>query len=260
MTEKGLQNKYEKSVANATGPPSRHDVGLIRKTMQDILPAVADAFEDFEPHPFGITKAWSNDFDYECIPGKYGRDMYTRGKVWFAFRFGEGKNDIPNISVIFHNAGCDVTINSEVQRSQKIVFEKIKKHGLLIDEAIDKHGGLQIKLYLKIQHKPFGYHWILMNFSKIKSKEIIKLYENIFINYLKMRELWISHIKKYNPLLSYKERLYLDNRNKNVNLALRFVDPITLDDDFWHKSFDEQNTIILDKIIKLKNLLYILYK
>jgi hypothetical protein len=75
-----------------------------------------------------------------------------------------------------------------------------------------------------------------------------------------MREFWISHIKKYNPVLSYKERLYLDNRNKNVNLALRFVDPITLDDDFWNKSFKEQNTIILDKILKLKNLLYILCK
>lgn len=248
-------SKYEKSIANSYDPPTRQDVGLVRKTMQDLLPEIANNFEEFEPFPFGITRAWSNDFDYECIPGKYGTDMYTRGKAWFAFRFGEEKNNIPNISIIFNPTGCDVTVNSELQSSQRIVIEKIKYQSSKIDEIIVKHGSLCFKSYLKLEHQPVGYHWILIIPNEFNSKEILYLYNNIRTNYQQLRDKWINHIKANNHSLSEKQKVHLDSHSINVNLALRFVDTITLKDAFWNKSFKEQNTMLLEKILKLKPML-----
>jgi hypothetical protein len=248
-------SKYEISIVNSNDPPTMHDVGLVRKTMQDLLPEVANNFEEFEPHPFGITKAWSIDFDYECIPEKYGIDMYTLGKAWFAFRFGEEKNAIPNISIIFQPTGCDVTVNSELMPSQQIVIDKLKLQPSKMDEIIAKHGSLYFKSYLKFEHQPRGYHWILMEADKLKSDEILYLYNNIQRDYKQLREKWIYHIAVNNTYLSEKQKAHLYSRSKNVNCALRFVDTITLNDDFWNMSFKEQNSMILEKIIKLKPLL-----
>jgi hypothetical protein len=248
-------SKYEKAIANSDGPPTRQDVGLVRRTMQDLLTEIANNFEEFEPHPFGITRAGSNDFDYEFISGKYGRDMYTRGKAWFAFRFGEKKNDIPNISIIFYPTGCDVTVNSELQPSQRIVIDKVKSQPSEIDEIIANHGSIQFKAYLKFEQQPRGYHWILMVPNECKSKEILMLYNNIYRDYQQIREKWINHIIANNHSLSEKQKVILKSRSINLNCALRFVDTITLNDVFWDNSFKEQNNIILEKIIKLKPLL-----
>jgi len=258
IQELNENSKYEKtivSIVNPNDPPTRHDVGLVRKTMQELLPDIAKNFEEFEPYPFGITRAGSNDFDYEYIPGKYGTNMYTRGKAWFAFSFGEKKNEIPNISIIFYPTGCDICVNSEILPSQRIVLDKLKYRSVVMDEILTSHGSLQFKAYLKFEHQPRGYHWILMVPNKCKSTYILEFYYNIYKEYQQLREKWINHIKSNNINLSEKQKLHLESRSKNVNLALRFVDTIKLGDPFWDKSLKEQNSIILDKIIKLKPIL-----
>jgi hypothetical protein len=262
IQELPINSKYEKGIANSEGPPTRHDVGLVRRTMQELLPEIANNFEEFEPHPFGITRAGSNDFDYECIPEIYGTDMYTRGKAWFAFSFGDKKNDIPNISIIFNSTGCDVTVDAEVQSSQLIVISKIKKQSNKIDEIIANHGSLWFKAYLKLGHQPQAFHWILTTLiepSKLYCNDILNLYKTTCINYQQLREKWINHIKANNPFLSEKLKNDLEhNYSKSVSLALRFVDPITLNDGFWDKSFKEQNNVFLEKIVKLKPLIRLL--
>lgn len=249
-------SKYEKSTVIEFVSPTRHDVSLVRATMQEILPAVANNFEEFEPYPFGIPRAGStNEFFYEYIPGKYETDLYIPGKVWFAFSFGEKKNEIPNISAGFSATGFDVIVNAELQPSQKIVIEKIRSFPSKLDEIIANHGNLEFKSYLKFEHQPRMYHWIIMISKPCNATEILDFYDNICKTYKYHREKLINHIKANNPYLSEKQKQHLEKRSKNVNLALAFGDSISLNNIFWDKSFKQQNNIILEKIIKLKPLL-----
>ena len=249
-------SKYDKSIANKYDYPTRHDVSLVRTTMQEILPEVANIYEEFEPYPFGITRAGStNGFFYEYIPGKFETDLYIPTKAWFAFSFGEKKNEIPNISVWFPPTGCDVTVNAELQPSQKIVIEKIGCQPSKFNKIIENHGNLQFKSYLKFEHQPRSYHWILMMSKPCHATEIVSLYNNVRGTYKQLREKWINHIKTKNTYLSEKQKYHLETHSKNINLALAFSDTILLNDDFWDKSFKEQNNIIIEKIIKLKPLL-----
>ena len=83
-------SKYIRSNENESDHPTRHDVSLVRTTMQEILPEVANIFEEFEPYPFGITRAGStNEFCYENIPGKYEIDKYTPTKAGLLLVLGK---------------------------------------------------------------------------------------------------------------------------------------------------------------------------
>jgi len=249
-------SKYERSIVLENRHPTRQDVGLVRKTMQELLPEVAKNFEKFEPNPFGITRAGpTHDFFYEYIPWDYETDLYRPGKAWFAFSFGEKKNEIPNISVGFSPTGCDVAVNAELQPSQMVVIEKIKSQPSKFDEIIGNHGNIIFMSYLKFEHQPKYYNWILMIKRECKSTEILTVYEKISKNYKYHREKWLNHINRNNPYLSERQKKHLETRSKNVNLALIFVDQISLNDIFWDKSFKEQNKLILEKIFRLKPLL-----
>ena len=162
---------------------------------------------------------------------------------------------MPNISIWFPPTGCDVTVNAELQPSQKIVIDKIRCQPSKLDKIIDDHGNLQFKSYLKFEHQPRSYHWILMTSKSCYATEILGLNDNAKEKYEQLREKWINHIKMKNTNISEKQKYHLETHSKNINLALSFSDIISLNDDFWDESFKEQNNIILDKIIKLKPLL-----
>lgn len=105
------------------------------RNIQDYLyanPLIRKSFDnEYEVMPIRIKRSYSFDFDLEHDPDRmYGTGEFTRGGAWWAYRFGFSedmpKNDVPNVSVIANTTGLDVTINAELQPSQKVMIDRIQ--------------------------------------------------------------------------------------------------------------------------------------
>ena len=252
--------KFEKSRLVESGPHPI-DVSLVTNTRQLIFSQVAKIFNELEPQSFGIMKSASLDYDYEYINKKHGVDAFTKGKAWFAFQFGNDKNDKPNISIIFYPNSCDITVNAELQHSQSILLDKCSHATMSFDNLLLEHGNLYFKSYLKFEHQPRGYHWILDRFDapgEYSSSSIVEHYNDIRKNYSNIRQKYIDFITHKNTVLSASQKKHLSLRSINLNFAMRLVDPIDLSCDFWNLNYTQQANYYLEKISKLKNIIYFL--
>ena len=103
-------------------------LALVNKIVESSLVFLTPVFSEYEIVPYKISRANSLDFDYEYHKeAKFGLNKFTHGNIWWAFRFGFQSemppNDKPNISLIFNTFGLDITINAELQPSQKYLLK-----------------------------------------------------------------------------------------------------------------------------------------
>ncbi|GEM_PF-3274396 len=237
------------------------DLSLIDSALEELMPRMTNAFIYPKPQPFGITKTYSFDYDYEYyLKWGYGRNEITKGLIWFAFTFSEHKNNKPNISIIFYNHACDISINSELMTSQRVILKKCQNNAKEFDTLLQDHGGLYLKTYFKIEHQPRFYHWMLDQFEKpstFSSTSILDYYNDAHSKYNNTRQQLIQFIKK-NSNLSQNQFAHMMDKNINLNHAIRLVDPIFESDSFWSYDFKKQLDEIYNKVIKMKKLLYFL--
>jgi hypothetical protein len=164
--EAALGDGESVSFEDIAGPANPKGMAFARRMRTESLEPLREAFNGYDIIPFGITSQSSQHFDLENDPARnHGTEKYTRGGTWWAYRFGFSedmpKNDVPNISIIANTTGLDVTINAELQPSQKVMIDRIQANTSLFNRHLQNHGGLWLKTYLKYEHQPRIYHWIL---------------------------------------------------------------------------------------------------
>ena len=164
-------------------------------------------------------------------------------------------NDKPNISLIFNTFGLDITINAELQPSQKFLLKIIKENKNEFNELLNSHGNLWFKSYLKYEHQPRFYHWILMDFispGKFNAETILNSYNSHQIQFDQERNYWVKFIKENNTLLSERQIKHLNNTNKKLNFAIRLTRRLEKYDEIWSKTYYDQNQFINSEVVKMK--------
>jgi hypothetical protein len=231
------------------------------RMLKNSLEPIKKSFNnEYEIMPFRITRPISFDFDFEYDPNRnYGLQEYTHGGAWWAYRFGFSenmpKNDVPNISIIANTAGLDIALNAELHPSQKVMFSRIQESTLQFDRLLANHKGLWLKTYLKFEHQPRFYHWILANFMSPREFDgaailgLRREHEKVFAE---ERERRICNIRDRNKELSEQQIKHLETHTKKLNLAIRLVEPFQKEADFWTFPFDGQVKAIVASVQRMK--------
>ncbi len=241
---------------------TRRKLALVNKNVKSSLAFLTDAFSEYEIVPYKISRAHSFDFDYEYHKEtKFGLNKFVNGNIWWALRFGFHSemppNDKPNISFIFNTFGLDITINAELQPSQKVLIEKIKENKNEFNKLLNSHGNLWFKSYLKYEHQPRAYHMVLMDFEKpgnFNAEKILNSYNSHQNEFDQERKYWVEFIKNNNTL-TVGQMKELNNKNKNLNLIIRLTRRLEKKDEIWSKPYNVQNQAINSEIIKMKPLI-----
>ncbi len=241
---------------------TRRKLALVNKNVKSSLAFLTDAFSEYEIVPYKISRAHSFDFDYEYHKEtKFGLNKFVNGNIWWALRFGFHSemppNDKPNISLIFNTFGLDITINAELQPSQKVLIEKIKENKNEFNKLLNSHGNLWFKSYLKYEHQPRAYHMVLMDFEKpgnFNAEKILNSYNSHQNEFDQERKYWVEFIKNNNTL-TVGQMKELNNKNKNLNLIIRLTRRLEKKDEIWSKPYNVQNQAINSEIIKMKPLI-----
>lgn len=244
----------------ATSPSTPHTVALARRFLRDSLETVREHFPKYEVVPYGVTRFNAPDMDFEYDEASaYGRKEISHGGVWWAYRLGQSQdappNDVPNISVITHTSGLDVTLNAELQPSQLVLQRRIRSDPDQFNRILGEHGGLWLKTYFKLEHQPRFYHWILADrlqpgdFDAARILETYRTYTDRFDEY---RTRWLDRIIQFNKQLSPKQFAHLNQANRSLNLATRLVHPFLATDPFWAKPYEEQVKQATEAVVRLK--------
>jgi hypothetical protein len=231
--------------------------------LRDSLEPIRKSFSEYDVVPVSIKQPISLDFNMEYDPARnYGIKEFTRGGVWWAYRFGFSEdlppNDVPNISIIANTTGLDVTLNAELQPSQKIMVGRIREFTSEFDRLLADHGRLWLKTYLKLEHQPRFYHLILIDLmepGEFDGATILRLrleHENRFEE---ERERWVRNIIAENKELTKGMMHQLETRNKRLNLAIRLVEPFPKKAAFWSLPIGAQVTEIVGAVQRMKPLL-----
>lgn len=158
---------------------------------------------------YKISRSYSPDFDFEYNESSdYGNPLFTSGGVWFAFRFGAmGKmepNHVPHVRTMMNPYRFDVTINAELQSSQRVFIECIKLNGNHFNEILSRYHDLTLKTYLKFEHQPRFYNWILVDYINTRHIDTMWIIENYRKNrksFKKERDFWVDYIIRNNKYL-----------------------------------------------------------
>lgn len=186
-------------------PVTPKGMAFARRMLTESLEPIRAAFNGYDIVPFGITRSNSLDFDLEHDPAqKHGTGEYTRGGTWWAYRFGFSedmpKNDVPNVSIIANTTGLDVTINAELQPSQKVMLERIQTDLSRFNRILADHGRLLLKTYLKYEHQPRFYHWVLADLKlpgKFDGEAILQMRHKHDKAFKEEREQWLHKIGSF---------------------------------------------------------------
>ena len=245
------------------GPVTSKSMAFAHRLLRDSLEPVRKAFDEYEVVPFSIKRPSSYDFDFEYEPGRnHGTNEFTRGGTWWAYRFGFSQdlppNDVPNVSVIANTTGLDVTVNAELQPSQRIMLDCIQESASKFDRLLADHGGLMLKTYLKLEHQPRFYHWILADMrlpGEFDGKTILRMRLQHDEAFVEEREQWIRRIIAGNKELTKPLIHHLETRNKHLNLAIRLVEPFQRNADLWSLESEKQVSEIVGAVHRMKPLI-----
>lgn len=243
-------------------PVTPKGMAFAQRMLRDSLEPIREAFSQYDIVPFSIRRAHTQDFDLEYHEGRnYGKREFTRGGTWWAYRFGFSEdsppNDVPNVSIIANIAGLDVCLNAEIQPSQAVVWRRIEDSTREFDRLLANHGRLWLKTYLKFEHQPRFYHWILSDFKEPRAfdgAEILRLHRQHEATFPKERERWISEICARHAGLAEPMRRHLEAHTKRLNLAIRLMEPLWQDAPFWSLSLQEKAKEIVATVQRLKPL------
>jgi hypothetical protein len=186
----------------------------------------------------------------------------VNGGAWWAFSFGQSehmpKNDVPNISVNALPWGLDFAINAELLPSQRVMRSRIESFPERFDRLVAEHGDLQFQAWLKIEHQPRIYHWILLPTlapGTWHGQDILDLYRRSEVGFFDLRAHWLGWIKEHRPELTPGQLTHIERSNRNLNLALRLVRSFRKEADLWSHPRGEQQLQFQAEYAKLKPLI-----
>ena len=244
-------------------PANLKGMAFARRMLTESLEPIRAVFTGYDIIPFGITRPSSQDFDLEYDQASnHGSEEFTHGGIWWAYRFGffedMPKNDAPNISIIANSTGLDVIINAGLQSSQKVMIDRIQANLPEFNRHLSDHGRLWLKTYLKYEHQPRFYHWILADMKlpgEFDGESIIQMkrkHEKVFN---KERELWIQKIISGNIEITKAQTSHLEKQNKRLNLAIRLVEPFQKDSALWSLQPKKQVNELVGAVQRMKPLI-----
>jgi len=244
----------------ATAPSTPRTVALARRFLRDSLEPVRKHFSEYEVVPYGVTRPNAPDIDFEYEEASaYGRKEFTHGGVWWAYRLGQSQdappNDVPNISIVSHACGLDVTLNAELQPSQLVLQRRIRSDPDQFNRILREHGGLWLKTYFKLEHQPRFYHWNLADRlapGEFDAARILETYRTYAARFDEYRTRWLETVVQFNKQLSPKQFAHLNRANRSLNLATRLVHPFLATDPFWGKPYEEQVKQATEAVTRLK--------
>ena len=258
-----LRNGDSFSCEDILGPVTQKSMHFARYMLKKSLEPIRESFNnEYDIMPFRIKKSSSADFHLDYYPErKYETSECTRGRTWWAYRFGFSenmpKNDVPNVSIIANTTGLDVTINAELLPSQKVMCRKIKESTVQFDRLLADHGQLWLKTYLKYEHQPRAYHWILAEYmspGEFDGASILGLRVKHEKAFWEERELCIRRIRAENKELTEAMSQHLENHTKQLNLAVRLVESFHKDATFWSLPFKNKVDKIVASVQRMKPL------
>ena len=261
--EAALKDGENISFEDIACPITPKGMAFASRILTESLEPIREAFDGYDVIPFGITRASSQDYDLEYDPSRnHGNGKFSRGGIWWAYRFGFSeempKNDVPNISIIANTTGLDVVINAELQTSQKVMLNRIQANASEFNRLLANHGGLRLKTYLKYEHQPRFYHWILADMKlpgEFNGEDILRFRQEHEKAFNEEREKWLQFIISENKELSELQIKQLEERNKGLNLAIRLVEPFHENSAFWTLQPQKQVTEIVDAVKRMKALI-----
>jgi hypothetical protein len=261
--ESVLGDRESVSFEDVAGPVTPKSAAFARRMLRDSLESIRKSFREYEILPFCITRPSSLDFHVELGPDqKPETTQFMHGGTWWAYRFGfsenSPKNNVPNVSVIANAPSLDVTINAELQTSQEVMLSRIKESTSEFNRLLTNHGGLWLQAYLKYEHQPRFYHWILADrrspgqFDGWAIRQMATDHERAFVG---EREQWIRHIKAGNRELTEARVRHLEAQNKQLNLAIRLVQPFQRNASFWSLPCERQISELVSAVQRMKPLI-----
>lgn len=257
-----LGDRESVSFQDVAGPVTLNNMAFAQHMLRDSLEPVRKSFSGYDVMPFSIRSPFSPDYLLERDPGRTtGVSTFTHGGTWWAYRFGFSddlpKNDVPNISIIADTEGLDVTLNAELLPAQRVMLKRIEKSTSAFDRLLADHGGLWLKTYLKYEHQPRFYHWILADLrspGEFDGEAIMRLRLDHDKAFMDERERWIHDITAGNSELTEEQARHMQAQNKQLNLAIRFVQPFRKDASLWSLSPEKQVGEIVAAIRHMKPL------
>jgi hypothetical protein len=244
-------------------PANPKGMAFARRMLTESLEPIREAFDGYDIIPFGITRPSSLDFDLEYDPARnHGTGEFTHGGIWWAYRFGFSedmpKNDVPNVSITANTTGLDVIINAELQPSQKVMIDRIQANSLKFDRLMADHGRIWLKTYLKYEHQPRFYHWILADMKspgEFDGEAILQLRRNHEKAFNAERQSWLQNIISRNKEITKPQIIHLENQNKRLNLAIRLVEPFQKDASLWSLLPQKQVNELVGAVQRMKPLI-----
>jgi len=244
-------------------PVTPKSMAFAHRMLRDSLESVRKVFDEYEVVPFSIKRPNSLDFDFEYNSGrKHGTEGFTHGGTWWAYRFGFSRdlppNDVPNVSIMANTTGLDITVNAELQPSQKIMLERIQESTSRFDRLLAEHGGLWLKTYLKFEHQPRFYHWILADMrppGEFDSETILGMRLHHDEAFMKERQQWIRTIIADNKNITERMARHLEAQNKHLNLAIRLVETFDRNAVLWSLQWEMQVNEIVKAVQRTKPLI-----
>jgi len=242
-------------------PTSSRSMQISHKLLIDALPAIQKIYSEYEIRPIKMVKP--NQPDILCTPTDTASQYQLIGAgAWWAYSFGHSdemaKNDVPNISVNALPWGIDFAINAELRTSQQVMLDRISAGHNRFDQSISEHGKMRLQAWLKFEFQPRLYYWVLLPQlppGTWTGQSLLNLYQQSDTNYHALRIYWIAWIKEHSEHLTAAQRSHLDNKSKNLNLALRLVYSFERNNDVWGLPYLEQKARFDGEYRKLKPLI-----
>jgi hypothetical protein len=247
-----------------TGPLSSRGVAFTHRMLRDSLEPIRKSFSDYEVIvPFSIKRVMSHHFVLEHDPKRnYGARKLTHGRPWWAYSFGDSEgippNDVPNISINGRLTGLFMNLNAEVMSSQRVMLERIKNSISKFNKLLSDHGGLWLKTYLKFEHQPRFYHWILSELrfpQEFSGEDILEIRRDHEESYMQKREHWIKVIKAENRELTNGQIRQLEKRSRRLNLVIHLAKPFEENAILWSLPYEKQVSEIVGEVQRMKPLL-----
>jgi hypothetical protein len=243
----------------ATVPATARTCTIAHRFLRDSLELLRPAFSEYEIVPYCITMGYSPDVEVQCVNDEL---RFRKGGVWWAYRFGASEeapvNDVPNVSVITFDKGIEVILNSEIQPAQKVVRRRLRSNPGQFNQIAQELAGLTLKMWLKYEHQPKFYHWILCvqkGSGEFDAAVVLQAFSEHEKRFRAERDYWIGRIVEENRNLSDKLKEHLERANQKLNLATRFSLEILEENPFWRLDYEGQVKQIVDSVIRLKPLL-----
>jgi hypothetical protein len=227
-------------------PTTSLSMKLSQVLLRDGLLNIERSYPEYEVLPVRMKSGYSPDVF--CFPGTAeSENHFVHGDAWWAYSFGHSeempKNDVPNISICAQPWGLDFAVNAELQTSQNVMKLKIARSCSGFDELLKSHRNLQLQAWLKIEHQPRFYHWVLLDrlpYGSWNGQKLLDIYAGAEAGYEALRDRWIRWIEGHRPELSPGQMRHMNRTNRSLNLALRLVHSFEEDDEVWVRTYTQQ--------------------